>query len=130
MKINARLMCFTKSYLLCLGLKQLLDAMASMQYGGGLSTGESGYIYVISEEGDSDFRKKYRKIGASGNVKARLQELQVGNARTLVVSYETRLRANVLAAERAAHDRLEHCLVRGEWYECTLYIAKKAITGA
>ena len=129
MKINARLMCFTKSYLLCLGLKQLLDAMASMQYGGGLSTGDSGYIYVISEEGDSDFRKKYRKIGISGDVEERRDELQTGNARTLVVSYQEET-PDMLAAEDLAHDRLQHCHVLGEWFLCTLKAAIKAITGA
>ena len=100
-----------------------------VQDGGGIRAGESGYIYVISVKSDRDDRKAHRKIGVSSDVNKRLRELQTGNHKELVVSYSTKT-SDMLAAENAAHERLKHCRVHGEWFLCTLAAAIKAITGA
>ena len=67
---------------------------------GGLVTID-GYIYVIAEKSQG-YNTGFYKIGKTGNLKERLEDLQTGNARQLCYNGIQKV-TNMSAAEYAAH---------------------------
>ena len=69
-----------------------------------------GYIYCIGEvESISLFNENYTnwlKVGKSGNVKERLENLQTANPRPLRMVYLWKISTNVSEAEKAVHTQL------------------------
>lgn len=71
------------------------------------------------------------KIGATGNLKQRLKELQMASAFTLTVHFSKAMgRFEAFTVEKAAHVALRAKRLRGEWFEVTLQEAKEAIEAA
>lgn len=72
-------------------------------------------IYVIGPVGGPF------KIGYAGDPRARLSNLQVGQAVDLIIHYEEKTetsRAKVI--EKLIHRQLGHKRIRGEWFNVTL----------
>ena len=84
----------------------------------GQSASGVGYIYIISEQSHG-CNTGFYKIGRTGNLGKRIQELQTGNARFLCF-YSTEIVDNMAAAELAAHDAVSQYRATDgggkEWY--------------
>lgn len=78
------------------------------------ATANVSYLYIIHEDGDLD----HCKIGRARHAEWRRAELQIGNRRPLVLAHVWRVphRNGAVVLERAIHERLAGCLVRGEWF--------------
>ena len=72
-----------------------------------------GFVYFIFEEGTH-----HCKIGVSINPEQRLQQLQTGNSKKLVL-YRTVECADPYEAEARLHEQNMICKLNGEWYLMT-----------
>ena len=77
-----------------------------------------GWLYAIVAIHDD---VKHVKIGwTAGRPESRMASFQIGSPVLLGLHSET-WHEDVLAAEKAAHDRLAHAHVHGEWYDMADY---------
>ena len=82
-------------------------------------------VYVVSD-GHGNF-----KIGIAQDAAHRLSQLQTGNASLLSIVY-IRLFSSESAArscESHCHASLQSCAIHGEWFRCSEWAARDAVSG-
>jgi hypothetical protein len=94
-----------------------------------------GCLYIIQEDNTQlgTGQPQYFKVGISGNVSKRLQDLQTGNWRKLTMNQHKKV-SNMSKAEKYAHNLLEpQKWNRGggtEWFHGDYQVIKHAVDAA
>jgi len=69
----------------------------------------------------------YLKVGVAFDPNKRLLELQTGNPFDMKVALSMHTKGNAYDAEAAVHNKLSAFNTRGEWFDCSFEIAKRAV---
>ena len=79
------------------------------------SAHESGYIYIITQEGQSGEPFTLCKVGRTNDLNRRLGQLQTGNPQ-LLDYYRTFSVRDMAEAEKMAHTAVSKYHTTGEWF--------------
>lgn len=80
------------------------------------------FVYLIAETGDAPMVK----IGVAINPKSRLDQLQTGNPRKLILhrQYGCPTKSMAHDLERISHEKLSSFRLKGEWFNCAVQEAR------
>lgn len=91
-----------------------------------------GAVYVIGYLNHGDVVRPYKvgRVEPLSVVAQRVRTLQTASPRTLVVAHVVGADISSAAVEQRAHDILADCRMIGEWFDCSLAEAIKAVNQA
>ena len=102
-----------------------LDAFLRTDHGYALPQGRPHYVYIIASEA-------YVKIGVSGNVERRLDDMRLSNPHKLELIHteQTPCSSCSILAERTAHTLLQDVSVGREWFRAPPERAVRVVQAA